>query len=1030
MIFKLKKYIKNYPKLRRFNQEINFEDEKLESKEDKKVLEWKNSIPSEIYSNYLKFEFGKELSDIEIRMVFSQFREEIFNYNKLIHLFYEKINYENECTFENYCKNNIENKILIIFFPLFKDATIEFKNYLNTTNFTKSNIDKIHTQFCINLYQQLFGISSKTLVLELNVAKVNNKLENDNGFDSYIELLQNFDYIKEIIAEYPILFRLVITKIVFWFDNSKSIIGRLNKDFDSLLLKFKIETRKINSFEFGKSDLHNNGQSVIIVNFDNNKRIVYKPRDLEVDIVFQKFCYFLNLQTKKVLFPRIILINKRNYGWVEFINHRQKHSELKEYYYRYGATIAIVYILKGSDFHFENLIANERFPHLVDLECLFRQKLLNKEAIPVLDLETVSDSFLLPTFIKSVSGKVTDISALNLLDDNDSNTIIIDELGTERMRFIQKIEKSKFENTNIPYQKGSTIDLINFENDILSGFDIVYKAFLEKKNSIFEIINKHKKIRTRVLLRHTEFYTKLIGIVSHPNNLRDNIIFDTKLNILLNYSNLYNLDILDYEKKSIMYGDVPFFSTHLDSKNIFLGNKSINFPFFKKNNFESFNIHVDTLTLDDLKRQKWILSSKLTLIKTPKELYKFDIRNNFNFDKNDIKTIKSNSNNKILKACQKIAKDLMSKVFVKDQMASWFEVIPQENEENFDLGLMDSYLYNGLAGIALFFGSIFHVTNKKKYKFFLDYTLNSIEYQIDKEKNGKLGVFDGLGGIVYLYFLLGRILFDENYIEKANFHLNKLKERLNDLDEFDVISGAAGLIKLFYELQIRGYGNFNDEFIKLGIIIEKKKKENKYGLFWSNQENFFLGYAHGNSGIIPSLVILNIVLNESKWLYYAEEALKFETFLYKSEIVSHIDENLIKPQPFYWCNGETGYGFMKLLLIKMNFQNDLSLNEIKTIVENTLEFGISSNFSLCHGALGNLDFLFQVAENSPDSNLSSKIEKYIHLISISILNDKILTGSMYNLNQPNLMTGTSGIGYQLLRFLKPSVLPSILVTNF
>ncbi|KAF0240369.1 MAG: Lanthionine synthetase C family protein, partial [bacterium] len=94
----------------------------------------------------------------------------------------------------------------------------------------------------------------------------------------------------------------------------------------------------------------------------------------------------------------------------------------------------------------------------------------------------------------------------------------------------------------------------------------------------------------------------------------------------------------------------------------------------------------------------------------------------------------------------------------------------------------------------------------------------------------------------------------------------------------------------------------------------------------------------------------------------------------------------------------------------------------KTVANN----GFSNNHSLCHGDLGNLDFLLQVSETLPNRNLQTQVQDIASVILDNIDKYGWLCGTPFSVESPGLMVGIAGIGYQLLRLAVPDIVPSVL----
>ena len=177
----------------------------------------------------------------------------------------------------------------------------------------------------------------------------------------------------QVFDKYPEGVRRSQTIINNWCEESRELISRLNRDKE-LLCKISDSGRfdDISSISNDKSDLHNGHRSVRIV-YSGNDSVVYKPRSVEAAAGYEKLVREINRKFGKQVLKSAKVISRENYGWVEFVKHTICREELLgEYYWRCGALLAAITVLRGTDFHNENIIASDNFPVPIDLECLLQ----------------------------------------------------------------------------------------------------------------------------------------------------------------------------------------------------------------------------------------------------------------------------------------------------------------------------------------------------------------------------------------------------------------------------------------------------------------------------------------------------------------------------------------------------------------------------------------------------------------------------------------------------------------------------------
>lgn len=119
----------------------------------------------------------------------------------------------------------------------------------------------------------------------------------------------------------------------------------------------------------GMSDYHKDFRSVHVVEMEDGKRFLFKPRSLAIDLRWREVLAILGEHTDIVLQAPLV-IDCGEYGFVEFVEARPVSGieGIKRFYERAGALACLLYVLDATDFHGENLIASGDWPVLVDVE--------------------------------------------------------------------------------------------------------------------------------------------------------------------------------------------------------------------------------------------------------------------------------------------------------------------------------------------------------------------------------------------------------------------------------------------------------------------------------------------------------------------------------------------------------------------------------------------------------------------------------------------------------------------------------------
>jgi lantibiotic modifying enzyme len=95
-------------------------------------------------------------------------------------------------------------------------------------------------------------------------------------------------------------------------------------------------------------------------------------------------------------------------------------------------------------------------------------------------------------------------------------------------------------------------------------------------------------------------------------------------------------------------------------------------------------------------------------------------------------------------------------------------------------------------------------------------------------------------------------------------------------------------------------------------------------------------------------------------------------------------------------------------------------------LDTTMAQGFGDNHSLCHGDLGNLEFLLQASEILREPETADRLSRMTAMVVNSITCSGWFCGTALRVESPGLMTGLAGIGYGLLRLAYPGRIPSVL----
>jgi type 2 lantibiotic biosynthesis protein LanM len=920
-----------------------------------------------------------------------------------------------------------------------------------------------------NLPGHLLRIIAKTMVLELNAARLEGVLQGatpGERFANFTERLSRTDVALKLLSEYPVLARRLAVCIDNWIGFSAEFLQRLAADWNEIAKLFNIgsESGVLVDAEAGAGDTHRRGRSVLIARFEGGLELVYKPRSVAVDEHFQHFIRWVNgkganpqLRTLKVLNPTPRQAKTglagdpgEAHGWLEFVHTADccSREQVVRFYERQGEYLAILYILQATDFHFENLLACGEHPVLVDLEALFHPWLreidVKQPDIRMVALakgRSVLRAGLLPRRTGAHGDYIgMDLSGLGGAPGQVSENILQwASAGTDAMAAVKQPFRMPGAR-NRPSIDGAQIDVREYTEPIISGFSRMYDLLGSHKDELLSLsengpLGRFAQDEVRVVARATRGYGLLLSQMLHPDYLRDALDLDRLLDRLWAgvEDNSYLLRLLQAERQDLIEGDVPIFTTRPASRDLCTSAGDQIDGFFAKPGMALSRESIEGLSAEDRRRQVWFIRASIaTLDLQEDELTRGryePVWPSSVLSRNELAPL-------LIEEARRIG-DRLEELSLQDKHhATWIGFAYVNKTWSLDALLED--LYAGSSGIILslaYLGSF----GFGKYTELARRALNTLRARL--ENTGKdirsIGAFDGWGGIIYVLSHLAVLWQDAELISYANSMVDRLPGLIDQDNSLDVVGGCAGCIGALLALdQVSPSDKARAAAAQCGDHLIARAQQVESGLGWFNNIETvkpITGFAHGAAGIAWALLELATRTGNKKYRDTALEAMVYEHSQYSSAAGNWADSageseqgtgNATGPS-MAWCYGAPGIGLARVAAMKQ-IDHSIVREDLQRAIQATLSFGPGANHSLCHGDLGNLDFLLQASQATGNRELALKVDELTNQIIASMKKYGWLCGVPLAVESPALMNGLAGICYGLLRMAEPDRVPSVL----
>lgn len=807
---------------------------------------------------------------------------------------------------------------------------------------------------------------------------------------------------------------------------------------------------EIIDMESGLSDPHNKGKSVIILTLDAGNKIVYKPRSLETDGLFQNFLNWFNQCASKNLYITK-LIDKGDHGWVEYISYDpcENELEIKNFYNELGCILCILYIIRANDVHYENIIAHGSHPVLIDIETLFHNII-----VPV-DNDTAEDEIyqllersvrrvgILPTMVWGKKGqKGVDISAVGGYENQKVpiEGISISNLYSDQMKIDYKtynLQAAK----NIPYIKNKKVNVSDFTSEISKGFEETYFLLSDKKirKELVDQVMKFDNKYTRCIAKGTQIYSSLLRVSYHPDFLRSGLDREMLFSRLWRHAGDVKqlAQITPMEIEQLLDGDVPMFLTNTGKRDLYSCQNRIKENFFDKCGLDLVLEQVNLLDKNNYEYQKSFIDISLSydpeynVIKhqsiTEPRVKKFD------FEEQCI------LKEKYLQAAEMIGDHLINTAFRgKNKDICWMDInVLGEKATDWNITPVGCDLYNGISGIMLFFANLYKLTGIRKYLDVTERCYVSLEMYLNKRvkydylsNNILYGGYSGESPVIYALLTLGTELGHrfkiKEMLQLINIIVDNFKNKIEKDKDYDILIGSSGLILHLLNL----YKVTSDDCYLIlaqkcaSHLLDNTAQIDENCIGWKSEIASYplAGFAHGVSGVIFSLAQLHRVKPSREYISCIEKAINYETLLYNPKTKNWSDKRLssegktydeLNIMPVAWCHGAPGILLSRLLIKDIDMSSNIheQINQdIETALYTTMHRGFGRSHSLCHGDLGNIEILNLAAKMLNKPEIYDFTASYMNKIIDDLLHEDWIVGISYK-DSPGLMLGLSGILY-------------------
>jgi type 2 lantibiotic biosynthesis protein LanM len=927
---------------------------------------------------------------------------------------------------------------------------------------------RVQTRLIDGFLLSLQGVVAPTVVTELHAASLAGLLIGDTPEERYADFIARFihdvSWTGSCLQKYPVLARHLAQRIAQWVRNCVELLSRLRDDFDDVvaaLLNPVLDVRaptamRVVDISSATGDLHRGGQCVRIVTFSDGQKAVYKPRTLAADHAFQTLIEWLNVQRIQPPLRGVAFIDRGTHGWCRFVDSAAcaDTAAVGRFYARQGAHLAILYILGGYDFFWENVKASGEYPFLIDLECVASPALpglngaLFDSASRRYFNESVARAGLLPSW--SWSNGVDSGINIGALSDVEGQLFPHDTpvwLNPRRDDTRQGRARVEFQvdRSHLPELDGRAVPANSYLEELVGGFQSTYHLLLRHSGELLSPggpLAEFATAPTRAVIRQTRDYALLLQEMTHPDYTQHAVATDELLeNLWRSSCPRYPAAVLQSEIDQLWHGDVPYFETRGTSTTLFDGrNQAVLEHYVDESTLEGIRRRIARLSDADCQLQVEIMLRAFSIVDVPL-VGLSDALLSVRADDKEGNALAANPPYELEAVA--IADRLLDVAISDEESLTWIG-LTMAIDGNWQQASLDDSLYDGGVGVAFFLLYADRITTNHRYRSAVElvirggpvHALEVVRANMNRLEDWVTASPSGFELPCSALFLLAHVdaLWGTRHLERAwEPAAGWLNVALRRKPRFDLVSGAAGVI-----LQLLGvYRRLGDpEALRLarcyGEILLEQAEWRGAALAWKNE--FFVeplpGMTHGTAGCSLALQYLGHALGDDRFMKASEAAMDFDRQLLLPDGTWR-DSRLAETarRQVSWCHGASGFALSKALIYEQTRQTSL-LPEIERAVRLTLNSTERSD-CLCHGTLGNLDCVQRAAMILNRQDWHDDVQSRLLDLWQRSRREGIWRCGLPDraVSLPGLFMGLAGIGHGLLRLTHPDIVPSPLALD-
>jgi hypothetical protein len=378
-----------------------------------------------------------------------------------------------------------------------------------------------------------------------------------------------------------------------------------------------------------------------------------------------------------------------------------------------------------------------------------------------------------------------------------------------------------------------------------------------------------------------------------------------------------------------------------------------------------------------------------------------------------------------------------------EERCNWLGTVgPHNSVQEGTYAALGGDLYAGSSGVAWYLAELFRVTADRSFG---KTAAGAIRHALSAANaislQARRGLYSGWPGIALMAIRVGQLIKDESVTRAARALLDRAIELEHHDDDFDLISGTAGMIVgLLCAADVLDESSYVANAATLGdrLLRTVERYTSIAPIHLHNGMGRLTGFSHGAAGLGYALTELFDVTRDAAFRAAARQAFAYERRWFSPADRNWPDLRYVRARrpvsgtslPFavYWCHGAPGIAISRLRAAKV-LDDESCTSEACIALQTTwrsteaMMARPGANYSLCHGVFGNAEVVQLGSHLLPDE-WPDGFARAAAIASDAIVRQGTAIDDWpcaVNGSTPGLMLGLAGIGLFLLRLYRPSI---------